>query len=80
MAYGAMERPDDAAEVIGPLPPRGEEVLTPEALALVGRLHRKFNARRLELLDLRLQRQARFDVGEKPDFLDETAAVRAGGY
>ena len=80
MAHGAMERPDGAAEAIGPLPPRGEEVLTPEALALVARLHRKFNARRLELLELRLERQARFDSGERPDFLDETAAVRAADW
>ena len=80
MAHGALDRTTGAAEVVGPLPPRGEEVLTPEALALVAALHRKFNARRLELLDRRLQRQARFDAGERPDFLEETAEVRAGDW
>ena len=80
MAYGAMERPDGPAVVTAPVPPRGEEVLTPEALALVAQLHRKFDARRLELLEARLERQGRFDLGERPDFLDETAAVRAGDW
>ena len=80
MAYGAAEGPDGAAGVVTPLPPRGEEVLTHEALALVAELHRKFNARRLELLDLRLERQARFDMGERPDFLDDTAAIRASDW
>ncbi|HEX4095913.1 MAG TPA: malate synthase A [Caulobacteraceae bacterium] len=79
MADGALERAG-AAEVTGPMPPRGEEVLTPEALALVAELHRAFDARRLELLDLRAERQARFDTGERPDFLDQTAAIRAGDW
>ena len=80
MAHGALDLTAGAAEVIGALPPRGGEVLTPEALALIARLHRKFNARRLELLDRRTQRQALFDAGERPDFLEETAEVRAGAW
>ena len=80
MAYGAVERSDGAAQVAGLLSPRGGEVLTPEALTLIAELHRKFNARRLELLERRLERQARFDTGERPDFLDETAAVRASDW
>ena len=80
MAHGALDLTAGAAEVIGAMPQRGEEVLTPEALALIAALHRKFNARRLELLDRRIQRQARFDAGERPDFLEETAEVRAGDW
>jgi malate synthase len=53
------------------------EVLTPEALEFVADLHRSFNPRRLELLRARTERQARFDAGELPDFLAETASVRA---
>jgi malate synthase len=53
-----------------------DEVLTPEALAFVADLHRSFNPRRLELLAARDERQARFDAGELPDFLRDTAAVR----
>jgi malate synthase len=56
-----------------------DEVLTPEALAFVADLHRTFNGRRIELLALRAERQARFDAGELPDFLEETASVREDG-
>ncbi len=80
MAHGALEKAAGAAEVVGRLPPRGEEVLTPEALALVAALHRRFNPRRLELLARRAERQARFDAGERPDFLAETEEVRTGDW
>ncbi len=55
-------------------------VLTPEALAFVADLHRRFNSRRLELLAAREARQLRLDTGEKPDFLPETAHIRAGDW
>ncbi|MBW8891420.1 MAG: malate synthase A, partial [Burkholderiales bacterium] len=54
--------------------------LTPEALAFVADLHRRFDARRRELLAARAARQARFDAGELPDFLPETAALRAADW
>jgi malate synthase len=54
----------------------GAEVLTPEALGFVAQLHRSFNQRRLRLLGERLERQARFDAGELPDFLPNTRHVR----
>ncbi|MEO6577796.1 MAG: malate synthase A, partial [Candidatus Limnocylindria bacterium] len=54
----------------------GAEVLTRDALAFVADLHRRFNPRRLELLAARTERQARFDAGELPDFLPETAFIR----
>src|SRR6185437_13687842 len=56
------------------------EILTPEALALVVALHHKFNGRRKELLAAREVRQKRIDQGERPDFLPETASVRAGDW
>jgi malate synthase len=52
------------------------DVLTPEALGFVAQLHRSFNQRRLRLLGERLERQARFDAGELPDFLPNTRHVR----
>jgi malate synthase len=52
------------------------QILTPEALAFVVNLHRKFNPTRLELLKKRAERQARIDAGEFPDFLPETAHIR----
>jgi malate synthase len=60
--------------------PSSAEILTPEALAFVAELHRSFNPRRLELLQARQERQARLDAGELPDFLPETAEVRAGSW
>jgi malate synthase len=62
--------------VRGPLEPRFAEILTPEALAFVAALHRKFNSRRVALLQARTARQARISAGELPDFLPQTRAVR----
>jgi malate synthase len=64
----------------GAMAARYEEILTPEALAFVANLQRKFNARREELLGARAVRQKRFDAGEVPNFLPETAAIRAGNW
>jgi len=52
------------------------QVLTSEALAFVAQLHRSFDTRRRELLAARVDRQAEFDAGALPDFLQETAHVR----
>jgi malate synthase len=52
------------------------EVLTPEALAFVAELQRRFNRERERLLAARMDRQARLDAGERPDFLEETREVR----
>src|SRR3954462_9012966 len=52
------------------------QVLTPEALAFVAKLHRRFEARRQELLAARAARQKAFHAGAKPDFLDGTRHVR----
>jgi malate synthase len=62
--------------VSGIPPSHASEVLTPPALAFVASLHRSFNSRRLELLAARAERQLRFDAGELPGFLPETAAIR----
>jgi malate synthase len=70
----------DSIEILGPVEGRASEILTPEALAFIAGLHRKFDARRRELLARRTERQARFNAGEKPDFLAETADVRSGDW
>src|SRR5437763_10503561 len=67
-------------EVLGPRVERAEEVLTPLALQLLASLHRRFNARRLELLNARAQRLALLDDGALPEFLADTAAVRVGDW
>jgi malate synthase len=52
------------------------EILTPDALALVAKLHRAFEPRRRELLAKRVERAAALDAGAVPDFLPETAHIR----
>ena len=76
----ARDPSDPKVEVIGGRVERSGEVLTPLALQLLASLHRKFNPRRLELLQARIARQRRLDEGELPDFLPATAAVRAGDW
>ena len=60
--------------------PRYAELLTPEALAFVALLERRFGPERRRLLELRKERQAQIDRGELPDFLPETADIRAGDW
>jgi malate synthase len=67
-------------EILGPPIERAAEVLTPLALQLLASLHRRFNARRLELLTERARRQARLDDGELPDFPAATAPQRAAEW
>ncbi len=67
-------------EVLGPKIARAEEVLTPLALQLLSSLHRRFNARRQELLRARLERQGELDAGALPDFLPATAALRSAEW
>jgi malate synthase len=70
----------DGVQIVGPVSPQVEDVLTPEALAFVADLHRTFNARRQELLGARIERQAQIDQGMTPGFLPETASVREGEW
>ncbi|WP_111768258.1 malate synthase A [Nakamurella deserti] len=60
----------------GEMHPRFDEILTPEALAFVGKLDAAIAGRRAELLIARDDRQKRITAGEQPDFLPETAGIR----
>ncbi len=61
--------------------PTGTEgVLAPEAVQFVGELVTRFSPRVDEILAARRSAQARFDKGERPRHLDETAAVRDGEW
>jgi malate synthase len=62
--------------VSGPSVSGSEQILTDTSLQLIALLHREFNARRLELLNMRTQRVARIAAGEDLKFLDETKSVR----
>ena len=67
-------------EILAPITPEFAQILTPEAIAFVAKLHRAFNARRLELLARRKQRQAQLDAGQLPDFLPETKHIREADW
>lgn len=67
-------------QIVGPPTPRLAKVLTPDALAFVAELHRRFDPVRRDLLARRVARQRSFDEGALPDFLPETRSVREGSW
>ncbi|PBC75605.1 malate synthase [Streptomyces sp. TLI_235] len=64
------------AEILGEHEERFEEILTPEALRFLARLHEVFAGRRTDLLAERARRGAALAAGGTLDFLPETRAVR----
>jgi len=66
--------------IAAPIHPGYEKILTPGALEFLAALHRAFEHRRQELLRRRTERQVYFNAGDMPDFLPETAAIRAGDW
>jgi malate synthase len=67
----------DAPQVTGERKDRFDEVLTPEALAFVGDLQRRFGPRRQELLQARVAVREQAATTGRLDFLDDTKEVRA---
>src|ERR671926_355631 len=63
-------------EIAGPMHDRYDEVLTDEALDFLATLHRRFQGRRKELLELRIQRYAELAAGGTLNFLPETKDIR----
>lgn len=64
------------AKVVGPMGPRYDEVLTPDALLFLADLERRFGPQRRILLENRALQQARFDDGELPAPPMETEHIR----
>jgi malate synthase len=56
------------------------DILTPDALAFVCKLARKFEPVRQTRLAARAERQKEFDAGKLPGFLEHTRAVREGNW
>jgi malate synthase len=67
-------------EVLGRITPQYADILTPQALAFLARLSRRFEPRRRELIAARARRQVEFNAGKLPDFLPETAHIRNGNW
>jgi malate synthase len=57
-----------------------ETVLTDRAVDFLAGLHHRFEHARRELLNERVERQTRFDAGERPDFQSATAPIRDGQW
>lgn len=67
-------------EVLGSSVNGQERVLSPEALKFLEALDAHFGLRRLELLQLRKERQSHIDSGVLPDLISETRVVRDGDW
>ena len=69
-----------AFDIRGPNVPGQERILTPDALGFLEPLIRRFAPLRDQLLARRREVQRRLHTGELPDFLSETAWVRASDW
>src|SRR5258708_8811266 len=66
--------------ISGRMSPGFETILTPEAIAFVAALERKFGAERRRLLAKRAEVQVKLDAGWKPEFPKATQAIRDGDW
>lgn len=57
-----------------------DEILPSEALSLVARLHRELDPERRALLDARRERQAAWDAGGLPGYLDRGSVAATGDW
>jgi hypothetical protein len=71
VAPAGPEEPEDG---------RRAEILSPEACGFLAGLFRAFGPRRKAILALRAERQRERRGGRLPDFLPETASIRAGAW
>jgi malate synthase len=63
-------------ELTGTIEEGYQHILSMDALEFIASLARTYTSRVEELLDQRRLRQARFDAGERPGFLEETKSIR----
>ncbi|MEW5848139.1 MAG: malate synthase A [Myxococcota bacterium] len=76
-AHSPTLRPPAGMEILAPAP---AELFTAEAMPFLVELARRFGPRVEELLLQRRDMQRRYDAGERPDFLAETAELRASDW
>jgi malate synthase len=70
----------DGVTITGAKAPGFSDILSPDALAFLADLHRRFNPARKALLQARQIRQKELDSGQDPDFRTQTADIRAGDW
>lgn len=62
--------------ILGPLTEETRKILSKDVVAFLALLHRSFDAKRKDLLQRRVVRQAEIDRGLLPEFLPETKHIR----
>jgi malate synthase len=67
-------------EVLGPIAESYDQILSPDALAYLAELERRFRPTRRDLLARRRDVDVRLQGGELPDFLEETREVREADW
>lgn len=67
-------------EILAPVSKSYAEILTPDALAFIAKLSRRFDPMRQNLLLKRIERQDKIKNGQRPDFLAETAHIRNSAW
>ena len=72
--------PTPGSQWTGPFPPAFHRILTPDALAFVAGLARRYHWELEVLLAKREARQRAWDSGERPGLLAATAAIRDGDW
>jgi malate synthase len=70
----------EGVQVSGAMTTEYADILTFDALSLLAKLHRTFDARRRELLDRRAARQQELDAGKLLDFLPDTRGIRQADW
>ena len=70
----------DSVQIVGPPLPDTPRVLTPEALAFIADLQRRFGPERQTLLATRRARRSAFRAGTLPDFIRDTISIREGPW
>ncbi|OFW77468.1 MAG: malate synthase A [Alicyclobacillus sp. RIFOXYA1_FULL_53_8] len=70
----------EGMQVLGTISPEFADILTPDALTFVHKLAQSFEVKRAQLLEKRQQREREISAGKLPDFLAETASVRADSW
>ena len=67
-------------EITGPRVDDQDAIFLPEAVGFLTDLIRQFRGRVVDVLERRGREQAGYDAGELPDFLSETAEIRAADW
>ncbi len=67
-------------QILGPMRPAYESILTDNALAFLQALHHRFQGTRMALLNVREKRAEQLAAGALPGFLPETSSIRAGKW